>query len=69
MEKKISKASGVAEIHNEVVGKRMTIFDRYCRRYMTGSSKRIGPIFHLGLIAGCLGYYFEYPHLSNYFII
>ena len=63
------KAGVAAEIHNEVVGKRMTIFDRYCRRYMSGSSKRIGPILHLGLIAGCLGYYFEYPHLSKYFII
>lgn len=38
----------------------------YCRRYLTSSTRRAGPLVHMALLAGGLGYGFEYSHLREH---
>ncbi len=46
-----------------------SVYDRYCRRYLNSNSRRVGPLIHLGLLCGGLGYVWEYPHLSKYILL
>lgn len=40
------------------------VFNWYAQRYLNSTSRRTGPLIHLALLCGVLGYSFEYPHLS-----
>jgi hypothetical protein len=41
------------------------LFGKYCQRYFASGTKTIGPILHLAVVAGGLGYYFDYDHQST----
>ena len=58
---KVTDIKGSAKQIPIVMG---SLFDRYCRRYLTSNSRRVGPLVHVALLCGGLGYFWEYPHLS-----
>lgn len=60
---KVIDIKGSAKQFPRVMG---FLFDRYCKRYLTSNSRRVGPLVHMALLCGGLGYYWEYPHLSTF---